>query len=249
MWQLTLIHYFHWFQSILFSSLQLVFSFYQERSKFCLNAHTHTLNHTCPRSLSLFLIVKQSDTGTHTHKQNVNLYCHRDKHFFHYEIWHVLQDVQVRKRLFVQQHRSVFSHIKPIPFSTGSNKSPVKTATMRAKFSGVARWTVSATMPCSLCGYAVDLLVEKQLCASQVGQVHHHQQILWRGGRQNSSCWHPVKKTSTCIQKIQYSTKRFKKKSIPHLKPWCSPNVRWEDSKYNHFTHVNNQKKVIQSSV
>ena len=129
---------------------------------------------------------------------------------------------------------SVFSHIKPILFSTGSNKSPVKTATMRVKFSGysVARWTVSATIPCSLCGYAVDLLIEEQLCASQVGQVHHHQQILWRGKRQNSSCWHPVKKTSTCIQKIQYTTKRIFFVSIPHLKPWCSPNVRWEDSIY-----------------
>ena len=213
--------------------------------------HTHTESHLHMQSLALY----SSKTGRHRHKHTNKSFAYSATMTSIFSLCNMTclaRCTSEKASLCPTTQVSVFSHIKPVLFSTGSNKSPVKTATMRVKFSGysVSRWTVSATIPCSLCRYAVDLLVEEQLCASQVGQVHHHQQILWRGKRQNSSCWHPVKKkTYTCIQKIHYSTPKKFFVSVPHLKPWCSPNVRWEDSKYNHFTHVHNQKKVILSSV
>ena len=95
----------------IFSSLQSFLFFNQKRSKFSLNAcththtHTHTQSHTSTCSLLLFIAVKQADTGTNT-QTKVSLIVPPWQAFFHYVIWHVLQDVQVRKRLFVQQHRS-----------------------------------------------------------------------------------------------------------------------------------------------
>ena len=125
----------------IFSSLQSFLFFNQKRSKFSLNAcththtHTHTESHLHMQSLALY----SSKTGRHRHKHTNKSFAYSATMTSIFSLCNMTclaRCTSEKASLCPTTQVSVFSHIKPVLFSTGSNKSPVKTATMRVKFSG-----------------------------------------------------------------------------------------------------------------